>query len=71
MVTPIKKPDYLKLSCQVQTYAWGKVGLQSEVARLKKSEEGEGFLVDEKQTYAEVGNCPLRVAVLLATPLRK
>ena len=54
MATPIKKPDCLKLFCEVQTYAWGKVGLDSEVARLKKSEEGDRFLVDEKQTYAEV-----------------
>lgn len=54
MSTPTKKPDYLKLSCVVQTYAWGKVGLESEVARLKKSEEGADFVVDEKQTYAEV-----------------
>jgi hypothetical protein len=54
MATPTKKPDSLRLSCEVQTYAWGKVGLESEVARLKKSEEGERFLVDEKQTYAEV-----------------
>ena len=50
-----KKPDYLRLSCAAQTYAWGKVGLESEVARLKKSAEGEAFHVDENQTYAEVG----------------
>ncbi len=51
---PSKKPDFLKLSCVVQTYAWGKVGFQSEVARLKKSGEGDSFVVDENQTYAEV-----------------
>ena len=54
MDTPTLKPDFLRLSCAVQTYAWGKVGLESEVARLKKSEEGDDFALDEKQTYAEV-----------------
>ena len=55
MALPVeKKLDFLKLSCAVQTYAWGKVGLDSEVARLKKSGEGDAFVVDEKQTYAEV-----------------
>lgn len=54
MATPLKKPDYLRLSCAVQTYAWGKVGLESEVARLKSSAEPDNFVVDEGQTYAEV-----------------
>lgn len=52
------KPDLLKLSCVVQTYAWGKVGLDSEVARLKKSGEEGDFVVDERQTYAEVEKNP-------------
>ena len=54
MTTPTQKPDYLRLSCAVQTYAWGKVGLDSEVARLKSSSEPDQFVVDENQTYAEV-----------------
>jgi len=49
-----QKPAYLRLSCAVQTYAWGKVGLDSEVARLKKASEGDKFVVDDNQTYAEV-----------------
>ena len=49
-----QKPDYLILSCVCQNYAWGKVGLDSEVARLKKSAEGDNFVVGEKQTYSEV-----------------
>lgn len=49
-----EKPDYLHLSCVCQTYAWGKIGMESEVARLKKSAEGEDFMVGENQTYAEV-----------------
>lgn len=58
MATPTttRKPDYLKLSCVVQTYAWGKVGLESEVARLKKGGEGDHFTVDNEQTYAEVNS---------------
>lgn len=54
MATPTKKPDYLRLSCVVQTYAWGKVGSESAVVSLKKASEGDDFVVDEKQTYAEV-----------------
>ena len=54
MATLSERPDYLCLSCVCQTYAWGKVGMESEVARLKKSAEGEDFVVGEKQTYAEV-----------------
>ena len=54
--TPRKRPDYLGLSCVCQLYAWGKVGLNSEVARLKKSAEGEDFVVGEEQTYAEVSS---------------
>lgn len=48
------RPDYLRLSCVCQSYAWGKVGMESEVARLKKSAEGEDFVVGEKETYSEV-----------------
>ena len=47
------RPPFLRLSCAVQTYAWGKVGLAGEVARLKSSDPG--FSVKEGQPYAEVG----------------
>lgn len=59
MTTPSEKPDYLGLCCVCQNYAWGKVGMDSEVARLKESAEGEDFVVGEKQTYAEVNIDPL------------
>ena len=54
MATPTGKPEYLRLSCEVQRYAWGKVGMESEVARLKKASEGDRFTVDQNQAYAEV-----------------
>lgn len=54
MATPTGKPDVLHLKCEVQRYAWGKVGLESEVARLKKAAEGDAFQLDKEQTYAEV-----------------
>lgn len=42
----------LKLSPAVQQYAWGKVGLDSEVAKLFTSNSGQP--VDETTPYAEV-----------------
>ena len=48
------RPGFLKLSCAVQTYVWGKVGEESEVARLKKGND-PSFTVDQEQHYAEVG----------------
>ncbi len=54
-------PFFLKLSCAVQTYAWGKRGGESEVARLKKGGD-PGFVVDEEQNYAEVGVPGARVS---------
>ena len=54
MATTPKRPLYLHLSCDVQLYAWGKVGLESEVALLKSSAEPGSFTVNEEQTYAEV-----------------
>ena len=47
-------PVHLHLSCEVQTYAWGKIGDESEVARLKSSAEPTQFQVDTKSPYAEV-----------------
>ena len=47
-------PVHLYLSCAVQTYAWGKIGDGSEVARLKSSAEPTQFQVDKKSPYAEV-----------------
>ena len=45
---------YFHLSCAVQTYAWGKIGGDSEVARLKSSAEPTQFEVDTASPYAEV-----------------
>lgn len=42
-----------KLRCDVQTYAWGKLGMDSEVARLAKLADPD-FTVDEQQPYAEL-----------------
>ncbi len=53
------EPVYLRLSCAVQNYVWGKVGCGSEVALLKKGGDHVGssqFTVDEKEHYAEVRN---------------
>lgn len=46
-------PNVLKLSCCVQNYAWGKIGLESKVAQLKCSAEKE-FSIMKDQPYAEV-----------------
>lgn len=46
-------PAFLKLSCAVQNYAWGKVGMESEVARLRSGDPG--FTLDPQLPYAEVG----------------
>ena len=47
-------PVHLYLSCAVQTYAWGKIGDDSEVARLKSSAEPTQFQVDKESPYSEV-----------------
>jgi len=49
----------LRLNPAVQKYAWGKVGLESEVAKLFAS---SGQPVDETAPYAEV--CHLFVCML-------
>ena len=41
------------LKCCVQTYAWGKHGSQSTVARL--AQNNPEFQLDEETSYAEVG----------------
>ena len=43
---------FLKLSCAVQQYAWGKIGLESEVAKVLV--EDPSCDVREDQPYAEV-----------------
>ena len=48
-----ESPAFLKLSCAVQNYAWGKVGEESEVARRMGGDPA--FTVDPKLPYAEVG----------------
>lgn len=42
-----------ELKCEVQQYAWGKLGMDSEVARLSKLAHSD-FLVEERQPYAEL-----------------
>ncbi len=51
------QPVYLRLSCAVQHYVWGKVGSESEVALLKKGGDhvdNSQFAVSEDKHYAEV-----------------
>ncbi|KYN01077.1 Mannose-6-phosphate isomerase [Cyphomyrmex costatus] len=43
----------MELKCTVQTYAWGKLGMNSIVASLIKSANAD-FVVDEQKTYAEL-----------------
>ena len=52
-------PPFLKLTCSVQKYAWGKLGNSSEVAKLASSGNPH-FSVDESIPYAEV-SCHLPV----------
>ena len=47
-----KMAAFLKLSCAVQTYAWGKYGNNSEVAKLKSGDPS--FVLNHDQPYAEV-----------------
>ena len=43
----------MELKCAVQTYNWGKHGMDSIVATLMKSANAD-FVVDERKTYAEL-----------------
>lgn len=59
----------MNLDCQVQQYAWGKTGEQSEVARLKKSADSS-FAIDNSKNYAEIWmgthpSCPAKVGDIL------
>ena len=44
----------MELSCSVQTYAWGKVGSSSEVARLAAGKACREFTLEEETNYAEL-----------------
>lgn len=44
------------LSCLVQNYAWGKVGLDSEVAKLVLGGDPQTVIQDDRP-YAEVSTC--------------
>lgn len=44
----------IQLHCCCQTYAWGKLGTNSEVALLCSSVDRE-LKVEDSQPYAEVG----------------
>lgn len=43
----------MELKCAIQTYSWGKYGMNSVVASLIKSSNAD-FIVDEQKTYAEL-----------------
>lgn len=43
----------MELKCAIQTYNWGKHGMDSIVATLMKSANAD-FVVDEQKTYAEL-----------------
>lgn len=43
----------MELKCKVQTYDWGKYGIDSTVATLMKSANSD-FILDEKKPYAEL-----------------
>jgi hypothetical protein len=45
--------EVLSLACVPQTYAWGKVGLESAVARLAAG-GNTAFIPDATKPYAEV-----------------
>ncbi|XKL62739.1 hypothetical protein PGB90_002572 [Kerria lacca] len=55
----------MELVCPVKMYHWGKVGLQSLVANLKKSSD-ESFQINHNETYAElwIGTHPNGPAML-------
>lgn len=42
-----------RLQCHVQNYAWGKKGMNSEVARIYAA--GHDTKIDSDKSYAEVG----------------
>jgi len=42
------------LSCPVQSYAWGKVGSESAVAKLKFGSDSSTFSIDNVAPYAEL-----------------
>ena len=44
----------MELSCSVQTYAWGKLGSSSEVARLAAGKACREFTLEEETNYAEL-----------------
>ena len=48
----IFKISVVELKCAVQSYAWGKIGLDSTVAQL--SQHSPSFELEEDKPYAEV-----------------
>ncbi|XP_076323686.1 mannose phosphate isomerase isoform X2 [Tachypleus tridentatus] len=65
----VLSPRVFQLKCPVQKYAWGKLGLNSEVAQLKKSADTT-FSVEECETYAELwmGTHPSGPATIINNP---
>lgn len=46
------KISVVELKCAVQSYAWGKIGLDSTVAQL--AQHSPSFKLEEDKPYAEV-----------------
>lgn len=69
MLCPGINPDSFQVKCAVQTYAWGKIGKDSEVAKLSKSGDSN-FALDEDAPYAELwmGTHPKGPSVLFTSP---
>lgn len=60
-------PAVFPLSCVVQNYSWGKVGLESEVAKLVAS--GDPLVqIQPDQPYAEVSVCLCVHSVRVSVP---
>lgn len=60
-------PAVFPLSCAVQSYSWGKLGLASEVAQLLASSDPL-VQIQPDRPYAEVSVRPGRVSGLAACP---
>lgn len=51
----------LRLQCGVNSYAWGKQGLDSAAARFAAATPAEGVTIESDKPYAEASSPPLRL----------
>lgn len=65
----IFKISVVELKCAVQSYAWGKIGLDSTVAQL--SQHSPSFELEEDKPYAEVCYEYLHVSFTLILKVSK